>query len=809
MLSVLALLMLLCMLLSACGSVFGSTENAEESALDGVASYVDGIAGSVANGTIFDWVYETLTGKGLPATSAYKTMSSVTSTTFSATNGYSTTSTFYSLSATNTTYLALSGCKNPSQNGNKYYRLNYADRASYPGSIDTNDKGSGVSYLATQTAGVAVRLCTDATSIAIQATMRNCSTAFNHMSKKGIYGFDIYVGTGTNRTWVTNTAAQIINDGADGSVLTGFVSLPSGYKEVLIMFPQYGGVSSVNIGLPGTAKIAKPNDRSAKDVCFYGTSITQGCASNRAGTSYTNILGRTLDVNVCNLGFSGSGKGEPVMATYIANRVKAGEFSAVVLDFERNGSLQELVDWHYNFYKTIRAASSSIPIILVTRPIFTATPDSNALSYHSVVANTYQMARMAGDSHIYMLNGYEYFSPGMADLYTVDNTHPNDLGHYFMANKLYPYLYNVLYGDPTNIPEPKLGEFNNAGQNYYAPFGYAEGAKKLAANWQPGFVAPTDQRSGANYDSNTNVYNKKTNGVVSSAYSYSNVLTFPKKGTKVWFHTPGYNYTAPSVALLSYAVQESGVWKFDATRATVVGQGTAGSILYNSDGSVYLFTTPATAAAGQYTCYITQKDNESIRFTVQTSTQTNNPTDIYYVEPTGATIHFKDEANFTKTKVDVKWNGNKYLQWDSGMLDQDMPFATSDIITIPKAGTTLVWFDDMVPDPGYTGTTIFDVNRAYAGGTVAIAAFDSAGNYLPNVLRLRASNGAANEIKYGTPNCFVTTLDGTMRVYYYTTTKDNEQVRISYHAGFDTDINNSDKSFFVPPYDVYMYVPNN
>ena len=44
---------------------------------------------------------------------------------------------------------------------------------------------------------------------------------------------------------------------------------------------------------------------------IYGTSITQGGCASRPGMAYTNILSRRIDAPFINLGFSGSGRGEP------------------------------------------------------------------------------------------------------------------------------------------------------------------------------------------------------------------------------------------------------------------------------------------------------------------------------------------------------------------------------------------------------------------------------------------------------------------------------------------------------------------
>ena len=52
----------------------------------------------------------------------------------------------------------------------------------------------------------------------------------------------------------------------------------------------------------------------SKPVVFYGTSITQGGCASRPGMSYTAIVGRKLNLDFVNQGFSGNGLGEPEVA---------------------------------------------------------------------------------------------------------------------------------------------------------------------------------------------------------------------------------------------------------------------------------------------------------------------------------------------------------------------------------------------------------------------------------------------------------------------------------------------------------------
>ena len=51
-----------------------------------------------------------------------------------------------------------------------------------------------------------------------------------------------------------------------------------------------------------------------------------------------------------------------------------------------------------------------------------------------------------GDN-VYFIDGGRFFPAPMKDLFCVDNLHPNDLGHYYMAKAIYPVLARALKGN--------------------------------------------------------------------------------------------------------------------------------------------------------------------------------------------------------------------------------------------------------------------------------------------------------------------------------------------------------------------------
>ena len=82
-------------------------------------------------------------------------------------------------------------------------------------------------------------------------------------------------------------------------------------REYMLYLPLYDTCDSLYIGVnEGAAVKASTLDSPQKDgyIIMYGTSILQGGCASRPGMVFTSILGRMLDRQVMNLGFSGNGQ---------------------------------------------------------------------------------------------------------------------------------------------------------------------------------------------------------------------------------------------------------------------------------------------------------------------------------------------------------------------------------------------------------------------------------------------------------------------------------------------------------------------
>jgi hypothetical protein len=318
------------------------------------------------------------------------------------------------------------------ENNGEFFRLPERSRDKFP---------PAVWNLAKSPSGARLRLHTDSTSLAVRLEYPSAPDMRN-MHAFGQTGVDLYVD-GTY--WGTAIA--------DGEAKPGKIyehlyfdlrAQPRREHDLAIYLSLYKPVKVLGVGVDPEAKVstAKPFAL-AKPVVFYGTSITQGGCASHPGTSYQAILGRMLNLDFVNLGFSGNGKGEPDVARAVAEI----DASAFVLDFAQNNpTIESLREVYGPFLETLRSKHPATPIAVIT-PIFSAResqgPDArlDAMRLHIRQAASARIA--AGDTHLQIVEGTDLLGPARADG-LVDGTHPNDLGFQWMAEGLAPRLEKML-----------------------------------------------------------------------------------------------------------------------------------------------------------------------------------------------------------------------------------------------------------------------------------------------------------------------------------------------------------------------------
>ncbi len=297
--------------------------------------------------------------------------------------------------------------------------------------------------LSHDSAGMAVRFQTDATTIQARWTVKRKRLALFHMPATGASGLDLYVRL-PDRTW------RWLGIGRPKESPTNEVTLvrglPAGKREYMLYLPLYNGVTSVEIGIAKKDRLETGTPRPAshaKPLVFWGTSITQGACASRTGMAHTAILGRRLNRPVINLGFSGNGKMEPEMAQLLAELDPA----VYILDCLPNLVASEVKQRTEPVVRILRKSHPETPILLVEDNSYAhafLVPEARQrnLTSRTELAAAYQRLKKAGVKHLYYLTGDQLL--GQDGESTVDGTHPTNLGFMRLAAAMEKTLVPIL-----------------------------------------------------------------------------------------------------------------------------------------------------------------------------------------------------------------------------------------------------------------------------------------------------------------------------------------------------------------------------
>jgi len=299
-----------------------------------------------------------------------------------------------------------------------------------------------VDWLANHTAGGQVAFQSDSRHVAVRVKLKGRADMV-HMPATGQCGFDLYLGLPSEMRLhgVTKYDHRL----TEYEVLL-FQNPDAAMRTFTLNFPLYQGVEALQIGLDPEAHIhPAPPYAIAGRIVFYGTSITQGGCATRPGLAYTNILSRALNAEVVNLGFSGSGRGEPEVCRTFAQIKNPRMF---VLDYEANTDFDGLQKTVPENLRILREHHSDVPILVVS-----GVPNSGDATFpqrqkaydqrRDLQKRVVEAGRMNGDPHLYFLDGSTLLGEDSGEG-TVDGLHPNDLGFMRMATGLEPVVRKIL-----------------------------------------------------------------------------------------------------------------------------------------------------------------------------------------------------------------------------------------------------------------------------------------------------------------------------------------------------------------------------
>ena len=302
----------------------------------------------------------------------------------------------------------------------------------------------GALILSPYTAGGQVRFRTDSSCIAIHAEVASAYPMY-HMTCIGKSGFDTYIKIGEQWKCVGLSRMEVNVPEYTANMVSG---LKREMRDVAINFPLYTAVKSVAIGLDKDAAIEAPTPfHDDRPIVFYGTSITQGGCATRPGMASSHILSRMLDREVINEGFSGSGRGEPEIASMLSDIPNAALY---ILDYAANSSVGEYKTTLPKFIDILRAKHPDTPILLVS-----ATPqdrDINAFERPHVrisgmrdtAKEECQKRNAAGDKNIFFFDIYALWLQRDFWEYEVDGVHLTDMGFLQFAQDIAPEIKKIL-----------------------------------------------------------------------------------------------------------------------------------------------------------------------------------------------------------------------------------------------------------------------------------------------------------------------------------------------------------------------------
>ena len=215
----------------------------------------------------------------------------------------------------------------------------------------------------------------------------------------------------------------------------------------MVYLPLYDGIEELEIKVDSTATLTSGSatliDPSTKIVA-YGTSILQGGCASRAGMAATNIIGRELNCEVVNLGFSGEGKMDSCMARAIAKIPDADLF---LIDPVPNCTEMMCDTLTYGFIDILRTARPDVPIVMLEGPIYPyARQDSFFGNYlpkkNAAFRRNYERLKAENPANLYYVESTDL--DGVEDDGTVDGIHLTDLGFKYYAEKMTPILRDIL-----------------------------------------------------------------------------------------------------------------------------------------------------------------------------------------------------------------------------------------------------------------------------------------------------------------------------------------------------------------------------
>lgn len=289
--------------------------------------------------------------------------------------------------------------------------------------------------LAQAAAGVRLRFRTDTVTLGFTATTGRYKPSLSPPA--ALIGVDVYVDGRYLGSALPDDKAVLKKEWTLGTEKT--------LRDVEIYLPIGSPTVVQEITLDADAKL-EPGKVYAeeKPVVYYGSSITQGAQASNPGATFPCFVGRWLNLDFVNLGFSGNGLGEPALARAVAEIPAA----VYVVDYWANPPPEVYEKTFPEFIAIIRAKHPDTPIV-VTGPYYNPSEvlgtrmGQYQLEKRELIPRLVEARQKAGDKNIHYVDGFSLIAPDQADALS-DARHANSYGMFLYARGLEPVLRQVL-----------------------------------------------------------------------------------------------------------------------------------------------------------------------------------------------------------------------------------------------------------------------------------------------------------------------------------------------------------------------------
>lgn len=284
-------------------------------------------------------------------------------------------------------------------------------------------------------AGVRLRFRTDSVGLGFTATTGKYKLALSPPA--ALIGVDVYVDGRYLGSALPDENALLRKDWTLGT--------EKALREVEIYLPVGSPTVVKEITLDADARLESGTAYAqVKPVVYYGSSITQGAQASNPGVAFPCLLGRWLNLDFVNLGFSGNGMGEPALARAVAEIPAA----VYVVDYWANPAPEVYEKTFPEFIAILRAKHPETPIV-VTGPYYNPSEILGSrmgqyqLEKRKLIPRLVAEKQKAGDKNIHYVDGLSLIAPEQADALS-DARHANSYGMFLYARGLEPVLRQVL-----------------------------------------------------------------------------------------------------------------------------------------------------------------------------------------------------------------------------------------------------------------------------------------------------------------------------------------------------------------------------